>query len=107
MHAYVDPGDEVIIPTPSFSMFKFYAQLVGGIPVQVPYRQPDLGFPVSELLAAIGKRTRAICIASPNNPTGGVLGPKSKRNRFSEPQMAALYSSTKPTLTFTARRWLG
>ena len=74
MHAYVDPGDEVIIPTPSFSMFKFYAQLVGGVPVPVPYRQPDLGFPVSELLAAIGKRTRAICIASPNNPTGGVLG---------------------------------
>ncbi len=74
MHAYVDPGDEVIIPTPSFSMFKFYAQLVGGVPVPVPYKQPDLGFPVSELIAAIGKRTRVICIASPNNPTGGVLG---------------------------------
>ena len=74
MHAYVDPGDEVIIPTPAFSMFKFYAQLVGGVPVPVPYRQPDLRFPVSELLAAIGKQTKAICIASPNNPTGGVLG---------------------------------
>ena len=74
MHAYVDAGDEVIIPTPSFSMFRFYAQLVGGIPVPVPYRQPDLGFPASELLAAIGARTKAICIASPNNPTGGVLG---------------------------------
>ena len=74
MHAYVDPGDEVIIPTPAFSMFKFYAQLAGGVPVPVPYRQPDLGFPVSELLAAIGKQTKAICIASPNNPTGGVLG---------------------------------
>lgn len=73
MHAYVDPGDEVIIPTPAFSMFKFYAQLVGGVPVPVPYRQPDLGFPVSELLTAISKQTKAICIASPNNPTGGVL----------------------------------
>ena len=74
MHAYVDPGDEVIIPTPAFSMFKFYAQLVGGVPVPVPYREPDLEFPVSEVLAAIGRETRAICIASPNNPTGGVLG---------------------------------
>lgn len=73
LHAYVDPGDEVIIPSPSFSMFKFYAQLVGGIPRLVPYRAPDLAFPVDEIAQAIGPRTKAICIASPNNPTGGVL----------------------------------
>ena len=73
MHAYVDEGDEVIIPKPSFSMLKFYAQLVGGLPRLVPYRQPDLAFPASEIIRAVGPRTRAICIASPNNPTGGVL----------------------------------
>lgn len=74
VHAYVDAGDEVIIPAPSFSMFKFYAQLVGGVPRLVPYRVPDLSFPVDEIARAVGPRTRAICIASPNNPTGGVLG---------------------------------
>ena len=73
LHAYVDAGDEVIIPSPSFSMFKFYAQLVGGVPRLVPYRGPDLLFPDEEIVRAVSPRTRAICIASPNNPTGGVL----------------------------------
>ncbi len=73
LHTFVEPGDEVLSLRPSFSMFKFYAQLVGGEPRQVPYRAPDLEFPVDELVAAVGPRTRAICIASPNNPTGGAL----------------------------------
>lgn len=73
LHAYVDGGDEVIIPWPSFSMFKFYTQLVGGIPRMVPYHPPDLAFPVDGIERAVGPRTRAICIASPNNPTAGVL----------------------------------
>lgn len=73
MHAYVEAGDEVIIPKPSFSMLKFYAQLVGASTTLVPYRGHELAFPAREIVAAIGPRTRAICIASPNNPTGGVL----------------------------------
>lgn len=73
LHTFVEPGDEVLSLRPSFSMFKFYTQLVGGEPRQVPYRVPDLGFPVAELVAAVGPRTKAICIASPNNPTGGAL----------------------------------
>lgn len=72
LHAYVDAGDEVVVPEPSFRMFRFYAQLVGGLPVAVPYRGRDLAFPADELAAAVGPRTRAVCIASPNNPTGGV-----------------------------------
>lgn len=73
MHAYVDPGDEVVIPDPSFSMLAFYTQLVGGIPRLVPYRGRDFAFPAREIIRAVGPRTRAICIATPNNPTGGVL----------------------------------
>lgn len=72
MHAYVDPGDDVIVLKPSFSMFAFYAELVGGVPRRIAYRPPDLAFPVDEIVAAINPRTRAICIASPNNPTAGV-----------------------------------
>ncbi len=73
LHAYVDAGDEVIVLYPSFSMFKFYAQLVGGVPKAVHYRRPELAFPAREVERAVTPRTRAICIASPNNPTGGVL----------------------------------
>ena len=72
MHAYVDPGDEVIVLKPSFSMFTFYAELVGGVVRSVPYRPPGLSFPADEIVAGINPRTRAICIASPNNPTAGV-----------------------------------
>ena len=73
LHAFVDPGDEVVVPKPSFSMLRFYAELVGATPKRVPYREPDLAFPADEITAAVGPRTRAVCIASPNNPTGGVL----------------------------------
>ena len=73
MHAYVDPGDEVIVLKPSFSMFTFYAELVGGVVRSVPYRPPGLSFPADEIVAGINPRTRAICIASPNNPTAGVV----------------------------------
>lgn len=73
LHAYVDPGDEVVIPTPSFSMLKFYTELLGGKPVMVPFRRPDLAFPAREIAGAVGPATRAVCIASPNNPTGGAL----------------------------------
>lgn len=72
LHAYVDAGDEVVMARPSFAMFKFYTQLVGGIPVHVPFKGPNLEFPADEIVRAIGPRTRAVCIASPNNPTGGV-----------------------------------
>ena len=73
LHTYVDPGDEVVIPAPSFSMLKFYTELLGGRPVLVPFRGPDLEFPAEEIVRAVGPATRAVCIPSPNNPTGGVL----------------------------------
>ena len=73
LHAYVDPGDEVVVLKPSFAMFAFYTQLVGGTPRFVPYRTPELTFPLEEVLESIGPRTRAVCIASPNNPTAGIV----------------------------------
>ena len=72
LHAFVNPGDEVIMPKPSFAMFRFYTQLVSGVPVQVPYKGSELAFPAEEIAAAIGPNTKAVCIATPNNPSGGV-----------------------------------
>ncbi len=73
IHTYVDPGDEVLMPWPTFRMFQFYAEVASGVPRQVGYRLPELEFPLEEILAAIGPRTRLIAIASPNNPTGDAL----------------------------------
>jgi histidinol-phosphate aminotransferase len=70
---YVEPGDEVLMPWPAFPMFRFYAQVAGGEPVRIPYRAPDLEFPLQELLDAITPRTRLVLVANPNNPTGGAI----------------------------------
>jgi histidinol-phosphate aminotransferase len=70
VNTFVNEGDDVIILTPSYAMYKFYAELAGASIRLLPYRTETLAFPVEELLAGIWPETRAILISSPNNPTG-------------------------------------
>jgi histidinol-phosphate aminotransferase len=74
VNTYVDDNDEVIILTPSYAMYQFYAEVAGAEVHYVPYRQGTLEFPVEELLSSITPRTRAILISNPNNPTGSWTG---------------------------------
>lgn len=74
VQTYVEPGDEVVTPWPTFPMYRFYTEVAGGVHVPIALREPDLSFPADELLAAIGPKTRAVLIANPNNPTGGAIG---------------------------------
>ncbi len=70
IETYVERGkDEVIIPIPSFAMFRFYAQLNEAIIKEVFYNN-DLSFPAGKILDEISPKTKLIIIASPNNPTG-------------------------------------
>lgn len=73
MTALLNPGDEVIVPTPCFVAYQAEVTLAGGVPVELPTYVED-GFQVrpDALEAAITSRTKAILISSPNNPTGGV-----------------------------------
>jgi aminotransferase len=73
MTALLDPGDEVIIPTPCFVAYQAEVYLAGGVPVEVPCRMEN-NFDVDpvELAAAITPRTKVILIGFPNNPTGAV-----------------------------------
>jgi histidinol-phosphate aminotransferase len=73
VNTYVDDGDEVIVPRPSYAMYRFYAEVAGAALVEVPYEPPDVEFPLEALLAAITPRTRAVLIANPNNPTGTAI----------------------------------
>jgi aminotransferase len=72
--AAIDPGDEVILPSPTYSTHIRQVQLASGIPVLVPLLEDD-GFALDT--AAIGRaitpRTRAILFCSPSNPTGTVF----------------------------------
>ncbi len=73
VRTYVAPGDDVLMPRPTFRMFEFYTQVSSGAPKQVDYRLPELEFPLEEFIASIGPRTKLIAMASPNNPTGDAL----------------------------------
>jgi histidinol-phosphate aminotransferase len=70
INTYIDDNHEVIVLTPSYAMYRFYAELAGGAIKEVPYIPPKVEFPLQTLLQAITPQTKAILISNPNNPTG-------------------------------------
>ncbi len=73
MNALLDPGDEVIIPTPCFVSYQAEVLLAGGVPVEVPSRpEDDFQLDPDQIRSAITPRTKIIFIGYPNNPTGAV-----------------------------------
>lgn len=69
---FVSPGDEVVVPNPTFAMYEVYAKVFAARLVTVDY-DPDLKLPIERLLKAIGPNTRVVAIANPNSPTGTVF----------------------------------
>ena len=71
--AILEPGEEVLIPTPCFVAYQAEVILAGGVPVEIPSRVEDNFQPNLEALsAAVTPRTKAILVGYPNNPTGAV-----------------------------------
>ena len=66
----LNPGDEVIIPTPSFSLYDSITRLCRGVPVNLPTEDNHFQVDPEALKAAINEKTKAIILTSPNNPTG-------------------------------------
>jgi histidinol-phosphate aminotransferase len=71
--AYLDPEDEVIVVTPTFSMYEIFAEATGARVIRVQCAD-DLRFPFEKTLGAISAATKLIAVASPNNPTGAAAG---------------------------------
>jgi aspartate aminotransferase len=67
----LDPGDEVIVPTPCFVDYGFYVDNHGGSLKMVP-TLADFDLDLAALEAAMGEKTKAVLINSPNNPTGRI-----------------------------------
>jgi aspartate aminotransferase len=72
--AVLEPGDEVVCPSPYFVEYGFYCGHFGGVLKPVPSLPPVFAPAVPDLLAAIGPRTRVLLLNSPNNPAGCVYG---------------------------------
>ena len=74
LRALIEPGDEVLIPEPSFVCYKPCTVLAGGIPVPIETTAEN-GFKLTpELLKnAITEKTKLLVLPYPNNPTGGIM----------------------------------
>ncbi len=71
----LEPGDEVIIPTPSFVCYGPLVSMLHGVPVPVEtLAEDEFRLTPEQLRAAITPRTRAVVLPFPNNPTGGIMG---------------------------------
>ena len=72
LSAILNPGDEVIIPTPAFGLYEAIVRLRGAVPVYLPTEHNGYQIAREELKAAITPRTKAVILTSPNNPSGAV-----------------------------------
>ena len=74
----LDPGDEVVIPKPLFVEYRYYVDNAGGETILVKTRE-DFSLDLEAMDEAINKKTKAVLINSPNNPTGKVYDETSIR----------------------------
>jgi len=75
--ALVEPGDEVILPNPSFPTYASAVRFAGATPVSIPLVEShDFSFDMQRLKDSITPRTKLLILNSPANPTGGVIPPE-------------------------------
>ena len=76
----IDPGDEILLPTPYWTTYPEAIKLAGGVPVEV-FAGSDQGYLVTieQLEAARTPRTKLLLFVSPSNPTGAVYSPEQTR----------------------------
>ena len=70
-HAYLNPGDEALMPQPSFLMYEISVKTAKGVPVMVPLT--DFSTNLKGLIQRISSKTKLIFITNPFNPTGSSI----------------------------------
>jgi aspartate/methionine/tyrosine aminotransferase len=74
MMSYVDPGDEVVYPSPGFPIYESWVTYLGATPVPLLLREENgFAFTPEELEKLVTRRTKLLMLCTPSNPTGGVL----------------------------------
>jgi histidinol-phosphate aminotransferase len=72
MEVFIDPGDAVLIPEPTFSMYRFFSQVAGARTVSVRYDEA-MRFPLAATLRELKRSPKILFIANPNNPTATLV----------------------------------
>ena len=74
VRSLINPGDEVIVPMPSFVCYEPIVRMAGGVPVIINTKEEN-GFKLTpdELRSAITEKTKMLVLPYPNNPTGAIL----------------------------------
>lgn len=74
IRAVINPGDEVLVPEPSFVCYQPITVMAGGVPVPIVTREKDqFRLKADQLKAAITERTKLLVLPYPNNPTGAIM----------------------------------
>ena len=74
LRAMLEPGEEVIIPEPSYVSYVPCTIMAGGVPVVVSLKEEnEFRLTAEELMAAITPRTKVLVLPFPNNPTGAIM----------------------------------
>ncbi|MCM2315560.1 MAG: pyridoxal phosphate-dependent aminotransferase [Thermoanaerobaculia bacterium] len=77
--AFVDPGDEVLVPDPGFLAYPAIATLAGATPVPYPLLPGSWDVDLDTLRRLVTPRTKMIVVNTPSNPTGAILCEKTLR----------------------------
>jgi histidinol-phosphate aminotransferase len=72
MEVFIEPGHGVLIPEPTFAMYRFFSQVAGARIISVRY-DDAMNFPVEATLRELRRSPHILFIANPNNPTGTLL----------------------------------
>ncbi len=75
-HGFLNPGDEAVMPLPSFLMYEISVKTAKGVPVMVPLK--DYTTNLDEIVKSVGPRTKMVFVTNPFNPTGSTI----TRNQF-------------------------
>ena len=74
LRAMLNPGDEVIVPEPTYVSYVPCVELADGVPVPIPLKnENEFRLTAKELEDAITPKTKVVILAFPNNPTGAVM----------------------------------
>lgn len=81
----ISRGAGVVIPQPTFSLYKLSVQILSGLPIEVKLNRQDFSLPVERVLEEANRlRAKMIVLCSPNNPTGAAYSQKQIEEIFAE-----------------------